>query len=57
MTLDISENIKRLPKKDLKKWVSEREKENRNQDWKDELAKLKKQMENVERAGRKSKKD
>lgn len=39
--LHISENIKKLPKKDLKKWVAVKEKQNRSQDWKDQLAKLK----------------
>lgn len=53
--LNISENIKKLPKKDLKKWVTAREKENRSQDWKDQLAELKKSY--VSRAGTESKKD
>ena len=39
--ISISENIKKLPKKDLKKWVTDREKKETSQDWKDELAKLK----------------
>ena len=43
--VQISDKIKKLPKKDLKKWISDREKENRTEDWKDELAKLKKRLE------------
>lgn len=42
--ITISENIKKLPKKDLKKWISDREKKTTSQDWKDELAKLKKRL-------------
>jgi len=41
MSISISENIKKLPKKDLKKWIAEREKNTDSQDWKDVLAKLK----------------
>jgi len=52
--LHISEHIKKLPKKDLKKWVSNREKLEA-QDWKDELAKLKETY--AKRTGTKSKKD
>ncbi len=53
--LHISEHIKKLPKKDLKKWVTARENENRSQDWKDQLAELKKSY--AKRAGSKSKDD
>ncbi|MBT3206948.1 MAG: hypothetical protein HN347_01225 [Bacteroidetes bacterium] len=52
----ISDKIKKLPKKDLKKWVAAREKENRSQDWKDELEKLKKQFD-VKGTGSKGKND
>ena len=54
--LTISENIKKLPKKELKKWIANREKEERNQDWKDELAKLKEKI-NAKGTGGKSKDD
>ncbi len=53
--LHISEHIKKLPKKDLKKWVANREKVVKTQDWKDELAKLKESY--AKRAGSKSKDD
>ena len=39
--IHISEHIKKLPKRDLKKWILDREKENRSEDWKRELEKLK----------------
>ena len=39
--LEISDKIKVMPVKKLKPWVEAREKENRNSDWKDALAKLK----------------
>lgn len=58
--VQISEKIKKLPKKDLKKWIADREKENRTQDWKDELAKLKERLEpkkDAEGTGSKSKSD
>jgi len=54
--LHISDKIKTLPKKDLKKWISDREKEERSQDWKDELAKLKKRLD-VKRVSGESKSD
>jgi flagellar motility protein MotE (MotC chaperone) len=57
MMLSINENIRKLPKKELKKWIAAREKkQNLSQDWKDELAKLKESM-NVKRTGTKSKCD
>lgn len=37
----ISDHIKKLPKKDLKKWIADREKEKRSDDWAKELEKLK----------------
>jgi len=51
--ISIGENIKRLPKKDLKKWIAEREKNTDSPDWKDELAKLKKRLD-VKGTGTKS---
>jgi hypothetical protein len=41
--LHISEKIKALPKKDLRKWIKANESRD-SQDWKDELAKLKKRL-------------
>ena len=42
--VNISEKIQKLPKKSLRRWISDREKEKRSEDWKDELAKLKKRL-------------
>lgn len=53
--IDIGENIKRLPNKELAKWIKSQEHRD-SQDWKDELAKLKKQLD-VKGTGGKSKKD
>jgi len=53
--ISIGENIKKLPKKELKKWIAVREKENRNQDWKETLAKLKERY--VQGTGAKSEND
>lgn len=38
--LHISDHIKKLPKRSLKKWISARKKENRSEDWSKELEKL-----------------
>jgi len=51
----ISNNIKKLPKKDLKRWIADREKKETSQDWKDELAKLKERY--VSRVSKSSKED
>ena len=53
--LDIGENIKKLPKKELAKWIKSQEHRD-SQDWKDELAKLKKRMD-VKGTGAKRKED
>jgi hypothetical protein len=53
--LQISEDIKKLPKKQLKKWVEAKEKQHKTQDWKDQLAKLKESY--VSRTGTKSEDD
>ena len=52
--LNISDKIKQLPKKDLLKWIAQREKVEKSDDWKEQLAKLK---ESVSRTGKKSKED
>jgi hypothetical protein len=54
--LTINENIKKLPKRDLKKWIKECEKTKDSPDWKEALAELKEQMD-VSGTGTKSKKD
>jgi len=51
----ISDKIKNLPKKELSKWVKSQEHRD-SQDWKDELAKLKKRMD-VKGTGAKRKED
>ncbi|MFW6326733.1 MAG: hypothetical protein ACOC2F_00315 [Bacteroidota bacterium] len=58
--LTISNKIKKLPKKDLKKWIAQREKSQKvkdSQDWKDELAKLKERLEDAKETGEKGKSD
>ena len=58
--ITISDNIKKLPKKDLKKWIAQREKAAKvkdSQDWKDELAKLKERLEDAKGTGEKGKSD
>jgi hypothetical protein len=60
MSITISDKIKKLPKKDLRRWINQREKSKKVQeskDWKDELEKLKKRMEDAKGAGEKSKVD
>ena len=52
----ISDMIKKLPAKDLKKWIADREKENRSQDWKEQLEKLKSTLD-VKRVKSKGKSD
>ena len=54
--MEISDKIKQLPKRSLKKWISDREKENRSEDWKRELEKLKAKL-NDSGTGKKSKSD
>lgn len=54
--LTISENIKKLSKRNLKKWIKDREKTKDSQDWKDALAGLKDQMD-VPRTSTKSEND
>lgn len=54
--LTISENIKKLSKRNLKKWIKDREKTKHSQDWKDALAELKEQM-NVQGTSTKSEND
>jgi len=51
--IHISDKIRELPKRSLKKWIKEREKENRSEDWLKELEKLK----DDSRAGKKSETD
>ena len=53
--LSINENIRKLSKKDLRKWIKSQE-NRESQDWKDALAELKETI-NVKRVSRKSKED
>jgi hypothetical protein len=53
--ISIGENIKKLPKKELSKWISSQG-HRKSQDWKDTLAELKETL-NVPRASKKSKED
>ena len=53
--ISIGENIRKLTKKDLKKWISSQEHRD-SKDWKDVLAELKETL-NVQRASKKSKGD
>jgi hypothetical protein len=53
--ISIGENIKKLPKKELSKWVSSQG-HRKSQDWKDVLAELKEKV-NVPRTSKKSEKD
>ena len=55
MSLSISENIKKLPKRKLKAWIKSQE-HRESQDWKDALKELKESM-NVKGTGGKSKED
>lgn len=54
--VEISDKIKELPKRNLKKWISRKEKIKTSQDWKDALAELKEQMD-VPRTSKKSEED
>ena len=42
--VEISDKIKGLSKRNLKKWISRKEKIKTSQDWKDALAKLKERL-------------
>lgn len=53
--LQISDKIKALPKRQLKKWIKSKEGKD-SQDWKDELAKLKERLD-VKRVSTESEKD
>ena len=53
--ISLGENIKKLPKKDLKKWVSSQGHRD-SKDWKDALAELKETL-NVPRISKKSEGD
>jgi hypothetical protein len=53
--ISIGENIKKLPKKELSKWISSQS-HRKSQDWKDALAELKEKL-NVPRTSKKSKED
>lgn len=52
--LHISDKIKKLPKKDLEKWITDRKKEKRSEDWEKELKKMK---DGIARTQSKGKKD
>lgn len=54
--LGISKKVLAMPKKELLKWIDDRMKKEKSQDWKEELSKLKESL-NVPRTGAKSKKD
>ena len=45
--ISISDHIKKLPVDELEKWISDREKENRSDEWRKELAKLKRRVKRI----------
>lgn len=53
----ISDKIKKLPKKSLKKWIADRRKEKRSDEWKAELDKLENTLNDTKGTGKKGAKD